>query len=172
MYSGECNNKSVLLSLGSNLGDRIDKLLTALDLIKNSGMINDIRISSIYESEPVGYIDQPWFLNLSLIGMTQITANQLLHFVKTVEYLNGRKLRNRWHEREIDVDIIFFGSEVINSNKLIIPHPEFTQRKFVLIPSKEIAGNFVHPISGKTIETILNECTDNSIVKFYQNKIN
>ncbi|MBX3042717.1 MAG: 2-amino-4-hydroxy-6-hydroxymethyldihydropteridine diphosphokinase [Candidatus Kapabacteria bacterium] len=157
----------VLLSLGSNLGDRYDNIITAIKLFKESELISDISISSFYESEPFGYENQPWFLNVSLIGKTSYSAEEILYFAKSIEYISGRQKREHWHEREIDIDIILHGENVVNDKKLILPHPYFSKRKFVLMPTVEIAGSLRDPLSNKTITKLLEECEDKSQVKLY-----
>lgn len=163
----DCEETLILLSIGSNIGLRDGYISSAVKMIEESGLIYDVKLSSYYESEPVGFEEQPWFLNVSLSGKTQLSASELLYFAKSIEYLSGRQKRQRWHERELDVDIIFFGNHILNQPNFILPHPAFSNRKFVLMPSAEIAGNTLDPISNKTINTLLNECIDKSVVKLY-----
>jgi 2-amino-4-hydroxy-6-hydroxymethyldihydropteridine diphosphokinase len=163
----DCEETLILLSIGSNLGSREDYIFSAVKMIEESGLVYDLKMSSFYESEPVGFENQPWFLNVSLSGKTELTAYQLLYFVKSIEYLCGRQKRQRWHERELDVDVIFYGNHILNQTNYILPHPAFSKRKFVLMPSAEIAGDTHDPISNKTINTLLNECIDKSVVKLF-----
>ncbi len=155
----------ILLSVGSNLGDRKANIEEAFELLKYSGAISDARISSFYETEPFGFKDQPWFINAAIIGYTWLPLNYLIEFCKSIEYILGRKVKKRWHPREIDVDIIFYGNELFDGDKLVVPHSEMHKRRFVLEPAVELAGDLIHPRFGKSIKELLADCKDKSIVK-------
>lgn len=155
----------VLLSLGSNIGNKKQKLLNAAKMLNESGLLNNIYLSSFYETEPVGYTKQDNFLNISITGYTNNSAEEILFFAKSLEYLGGRKKRERWHNRELDVDIIFYGDKILQQSKYVIPHPLFRDRKFVLMPSAEIAGDLLDPVSKKSINELLIECSDTSFVR-------
>lgn len=158
---------SVLLSIGANLGDREKSIKFAVDLLRENNLISDIKLSSFYESEPVGITEQPWFLNVALSGYTLLSPYELLFIAKSIEYLSGRKKRKHWHERELDIDIIFYGNVTFESNKLTIPHKYFKYRKFVLLPALEIDGKFTVPNSNVTFKQLLEQCDDQSLVRLY-----
>jgi len=145
----------LILSLGANLGDRETTLKNAISALVDVGIISDIKVSSIYETEPVGYIDQPAFLNMAVSGLTSLTPEIAIFLLKSTEYLFGRKHRERWHERELDIDIIFWGDEIIETEKIQIPHPRMHERNFVLDPISEIEPGFIHPVLGKSIKELL-----------------
>lgn len=165
MKQSSNDNVFILLSLGSNIGDSRNILENAIGILNEIVFDMQPEISSFYQTEPVGFSDQPWFLNISVSGYTNLDFRELIYIFKSIEYLSGRKKSQKWHERELDIDLIFYGDISINNPKLILPHPFMHLRKFVLLPSSEIAGEFVHPLIGKNVNTLLNECTDNSIVR-------
>jgi 2-amino-4-hydroxy-6-hydroxymethyldihydropteridine diphosphokinase len=155
----------VLFSLGSNVGPREDNLLSALRLLEESSCVISPIISSFYETEPVGFTSQPWFLNIGVCGTTNLLPLELLDKCKSIESKIGRISRLRWHEREIDIDILLFGNHIIQSETLIIPHPLMHTRRFVLKPAAEIAADAVHPVFAKTIGRLYEECADKSVVE-------
>lgn len=157
----------ILLSIGTNLGDRLSSIHNSIILLKETSSLIDLKISSVYESEPLGVTNQPWFLNLCISGLTKQSAQELLFLAKSIEYLSGRRKRERWHERELDIDIILYGSEIIRTEKFCVPHLLFSERKFVLLPSSEIDGDMIDPVSHTTINGLLAKCRDDSIVKLY-----
>lgn len=113
-----------------------------------------LKVSSLYETEPVDYKDQPWFLNLVCSVETDLPPQALLKLAKTIEKNLGRKLTRRFGPRLIDIDILFYDDLVLDSPDLIIPHPRLAERAFVLVPLKEIAPNLVHPLLEATIEEL------------------
>jgi 2-amino-4-hydroxy-6-hydroxymethyldihydropteridine diphosphokinase len=148
------------LSLGSNSGNRAFYLNEAMRLIAVEG-IAFIRISSIYETEPWGLSEQPLFLNQVVVIKTRLSAPALMEKLLEIELKLGRKRgETRWQERTIDVDILFFGNEVIQTKQLTIPHPELYKRRFVLEPLVEVDASFVHPVLKKTLEVLLTLCDD------------
>lgn len=155
----------VLLSLGSNIGKSRQTIQEAFKLLKDSGVIKHARLSSFYKTEPVGYKDQPWFVNAAITGYTDHNAFSLLQMCKSIEYSLGRQERERWHEREIDIDILLYGDEKIDIEGLGVPHAALRERKFVLTPAAEIAGFAIDPISGFSIKELLEDCDDRSAVK-------
>ncbi len=157
----------VLLSMGANLGDRKSTIRSAIQEIANNCDIDIIRISSLYETEPVGISSQPWFLNLSLLISTTLFPSNLLQLIKSIETKLGRRARSRWTEREIDIDILLFDEMIIQEDALNIPHPQMLFRKFVLVPSSEIASSMIHPKANKTINELLILCDDTSKVELY-----
>jgi 2-amino-4-hydroxy-6-hydroxymethyldihydropteridine diphosphokinase len=158
----------VLLSLGSNLGRREYNIRSAFQFLSESGIINEGHLSSMYETEPVGYTDQPWFINAVVSGYTILTAEQLLVVCKSLEYLMGRRFRQRWHEREIDIDILIYGSRIYSGRPLTVPHPRMHQRRFVMEPAAEVAPTAIHPELHRTMGELLKSCADNSVVRHYE----
>ena len=149
----------IYLSLGSNVGDRVHNLNLAL-----SNFIV-LKQSSFYETEPVDFLDQPWFINLAVEIDTTLSPMELLHFGQTLEKRMGSVKEILKGPRLIDIDILFYDDQVVNNPKLTIPHPRIAFRRFVLDPMNEIAPEFVHPELGKTIVELLRDCPDQSTVK-------
>jgi 2-amino-4-hydroxy-6-hydroxymethyldihydropteridine diphosphokinase len=146
--------KTVYLSLGSNLGDRLGGLQAAMARLEAPDF-RIRRVSSIYETEPVDLRDQPWFLNLVLEAETELFPKQLLARIRKVELELGRKRLRKKGPRSIDIDILLYGETVIESAKLVIPHPRLTERRFVLEPLAELAPQLRHPVSRQTIAELL-----------------
>ena len=140
------------LSLGSNLGHREANIASVLKTLGQETRI--LKVSSLYETEPVGYKDQPWFLNLVCSVETDLSPRALLELAKTIEKNLGRKPTLRFGPRLIDIDILFYDGLVLDSPDLVIPHPRLAERAFVLVPLKEIAPNLVHPLLEATIEEL------------------
>lgn len=149
----EIESAAVYLGLGSNLGERQDNLDKALEFL--SQRLRVVKVSSVYDTEPIGNIEQPRFLNLACQIYTTLAPTGLLALVKGIESRLGRIPGKPDAPRSIDIDILFYGDQVINTRELVIPHPRLTERAFVLIPLNEIAPGLVHPVSGKTIKELL-----------------
>ncbi len=141
--------REVYFSLGSNVGDRQQYLRGALAKLR--AQVKDLRVSSLYRTEPWGKVDQPWFLNLCAAGRTSLPPLELLSFIKSIEAELGRTHTEKWGPREIDIDILFYGGKILKLPTLKIPHPRLAERAFVLIPLREIAADFVHPVLKKTV---------------------
>ena len=141
----------IYIGFGSNLGNRIMNCRAALDHLKNSRHVEILKISSLYLTEPVGFKDQDWFINGVAEISTALSPFEFLQLLLNTESEMGRERKVKWGPRIIDLDILFFGDEVIASDNLIIPHVSLQDRKFVLEPLAEIAPNKVHPILGKTV---------------------
>ncbi len=138
------------LGLGSNLGEREENLRQALTLL--SLKVNLEEVSSVYETEPVGYKEQPLFLNLVCRITTNLPPDELLHFAKDIETSMGRVPSEQVNSpRPIDIDILFYDNKIMETQDLTIPHPRLKDRAFVLIPLNEIAPDLVHPKLGKSI---------------------
>jgi len=154
------DKNTVHLLLGSNLGNREKLIDDALNLLAER--VGTIQLkSSIYETAAWGKIDQPSFLNVAVAIHTVLQPLQLLETVLKIESDLGRVRHEKWGSRMIDIDIIFYGEEIINiEDKLHIPHPELQNRKFVLLPMAEIAAYFIHPVLGQTISELLTNLTD------------
>jgi GTP cyclohydrolase-4 len=159
----------VYLGLGSNLGDRQGNLSMSVKLL--SDQINVERISSIYETEPVGYLEQPKFLNAVLRSTTHLTPEMLLALVKDVEKALGRVSSFVNAPRPIDIDILFYGTRVISSPQLTIPHPRLEERAFVLVPLAEIAPSLRHPVSRRTAKEMVKKVVGLEGVKKYKQEI-
>jgi len=143
----------VYLSLGANLGDRQGNILQALQYVQARTSI--IKVSSFYETEPVGYLDQPKFLNIACALETELSPRDLLHLLKWIEKRMGRRESFRNAPRPIDVDILFYDDLVLESPDLTIPHPRLHDRAFVLVPLAEIAPELVHPVLNMTVAEML-----------------
>ncbi|MCX6154730.1 MAG: 2-amino-4-hydroxy-6-hydroxymethyldihydropteridine diphosphokinase [Candidatus Kapabacteria bacterium] len=173
IYSDDNENGQhfVLLSLGSNLNDRRANITSAVNKLRDYSIIKNLKCSSYFESEPVGYLNQPWYLNISITGITDLEPVKLLTKIKAIEVENQRIARERWHEREIDIDIILYDSLEFSNEILTIPHPEMHKRKFVLLPSFEIAPKAVHPMFNQNIEELLFACEDKSEVNKFMESL-
>ena len=155
-------NKTVLL-IGGNVGDRFNYLSKCIELVKqNVGEI--VQASSIYQTAPWGNTDQQDYLNQALEVETSLLPSELLAKCRAIENALGRKRDLRWGERTLDVDIIFYNQLIINSEKLLIPHPRYTLRNFVLIPLNEIIPNYICPEHKEPIASLLKKCTDDLAV--------
>lgn len=139
----------VFLGLGSNLGDREQNISSALMLL--AGKVRMVRVSSLYETEPVGYREQPLFLNAVALGETELPPEPLLNLIKSIERTLGRAPSFRNAPRPIDIDILFYDQQQWQTTELTIPHPRLGERAFVLVPLCEIAPELVHPVSGKSV---------------------
>lgn len=158
----------MFLGLGSNLGDRKVNLVNALNLLANLPQTELVRCSSIYETEPWGFKEQPLFLNCVCEIKTSLKLKELLNCIMDIERKLGRKrTKERYGPRVIDIDILFYGSLVESNENWEIPHPAIHLRKFVLVPLNEIAPDFLHPILKKTVHQLLDECPDTLDVRFF-----
>lgn len=149
----------VYVLLGTNIGDKLKNLEAARLLIEKSvGIIR--RSSKIYETEAWGKTDQPSFYNQVVCLTTSLSPEILLSTLLDIETRIGRVRYEKWGERIIDIDILYYGSHTINKSELHVPHAEIQNRRFTLVPLVEIAKNFLHPILGKTSEEMLEDCPD------------
>ena len=149
----------IFLLLGTNLGDRHRNLLRAKELLLEAG-IDILASSSVYETQPWGKEDQPWFLNVLLEVRTTLTPVGLLLKCQEVEVALGRTRIEKWGERIIDIDILYYHDQVINTRELVVPHPEIKNRKFTLLPLVELAAYVKHPVLNEDHKTLLTACDD------------
>ena len=152
------------IGFGSNIGDRLTHIQNAIHtLSKTEGVILQ-KISSVYKTDPVGYEAQAHFLNGVAAIQTDLPPLSLLHALKDIETAIGRKHRIRWGPREIDLDILIYGDLRLQTEKLVIPHPEMHLRRFVLVPLAEITPDLVHPVFQETIHALLERLEDDKSV--------
>lgn len=153
------------VSLGSNLGDRAGNLMLAVrGLLEASLPV--FRLSAIYETAPVKMPNAKNFLNtVAEIHLSNITSSQLMTRLLRIEYLLGRRNKYRGLPRSVDLDVLFYGSEIVDTELLTVPHPRIHERRFALVPMAEIAPSFVHPVLHKTMRELLEEISDTSPVE-------
>ena len=156
---------TAFICLGSNVGDRFVNLFDAAGLVINHGVRRNV--SSVYKTKPVGYLDQPDFLNFVMEIQTDLRPEELLREMKAIEKLMGREETFRYGPRIIDLDIVMFGSEIINTPELTVPHPRMHERRFVLVPMVEIAPELKHPVLYKTMKELLNNTEDGGEVEVW-----
>ncbi len=145
--------KTAYLSLGSNLGERRANLRNAIGKLLNLGRL--VAVSSFYETEPVEFTDQPWFLNCAVALQTNLTAEDFLAGIMTIEREMGRQRTQPKGPRTIDIDILLFGKATLQTPQLTLPHPAMHQRRFVLEPLAEIAPDLQHPVLKKSARELL-----------------
>lgn len=151
-----------LLSLGSNMGDKINNIAKALTLLREKSDL--LAISHYYVCEPFGYTEQDDFVNIAVVFYTELSPVQFLRTAKDIEVALGRTAAARWTARVIDIDILLFDDIILSERELTIPHLEMHKRNFVLIPANEIVPMMKHPLLNKNIEQLLKECDDMSEV--------
>jgi 2-amino-4-hydroxy-6-hydroxymethyldihydropteridine diphosphokinase len=156
--------QTVYLSLGSNLQDRARNLADAIAALDKAG-VRVQKISSMYETEPVDYLDQPWFLNSVAQAETQLDALSLLRVVRRIESDMGNKKVVPKGPRVIDIDILLYGQDTIDTPELQVPHPRMLVRRFVLVPLAEIAPNLRHPSWPAVVQELLTCTSDHSQVQ-------
>lgn len=156
--------KRVYLSLGSNLGDRRAILRTAIDSLASAG-VTVKQVSSLYETEPKDFLEQPWFLNCVVEAQTSLAPLELLRALRGIEAQLGSKKEFAKGPRLLDIDILLYGDETIDSPELQAPHPRMLERKFVLAPLAEIAPRLKHPSWPADAAELLAQSADESVVK-------
>jgi len=156
--------QTVYLSLGSNVGDRAKNLQNALAALEAKN-VHVVRVSSMFETEPVDYLDQPWFLNCAVQAETQLPPLGLLYALREIEVKMGSQKLVPKGPRLIDMDILLYGDEMIETSELQVPHPRLHLRRFVLAPLAEIAPEARHPVLGASVAEILANLPDKSVVR-------
>lgn len=146
---------TVYLALGSNVGDSPQNISKAISLLGN--ILHEIKKAPLYVSRAVGYTDQPDFFNTAISGQTELSPQDLLRAVSEVEHQVGRVKRFRWGPREIDIDIILYGDQVLETEELTIPHPHFRERDFVLQPLTDLNSQLIDPTGQQTLKQLLDQ---------------
>src|SRR5467141_5410170 len=159
--------KTVYFSLGSNVGDREVNLGAATAALGDAG-VRVTRVSLFYETEPVDFLEQAWFLNCAVGGETEVPALELLRALRGIELRTGSKKLVVKGPRLIDMDILLYRSETIDTPELQVPHPRMHLRRFVLVPLAEIAPHAVQPSLQRTVKQLLEETQDRSVVRHFE----
>lgn len=164
LFSPRMKERLIYLCIGGNLGER-EANLEETRMFLNFNFGDVVAASSIYETEAWGMPNAPAFLNQIVLIKTTLTDAELLQEIAELEEFYGREREaGQYLNREMDVDVVFIGDEIIETEKLVVPHPRMHLRRFVLVPMSELAPDFVHPISKKSMEELLKECQDQSKV--------
>ena len=157
-----------VIAIGSNLGNRVDNVFNAINLLNNAS-IKVLKISKLYETEPWGFESENWFLNAACLVNTSLSPFELLLSLQNIEKNLGRtqKTITSYSSRTIDLDIIFYENLIINTHELIIPHPRLHLRNFVLYPLNDIVPDWQHPVLKLTVKQLLKKSKDNSKIYIY-----
>lgn len=158
------------IGLGSNIGDRVGYIQQAHKLLSDAEGITIHDCSCLYETEPFGFKDQPWFVNAVIKIETSLEAHYLLYECQRIEKVLGRVRHPeapQWGPRTVDLDILFFDNQIIATDNLQVPHPRLHQRAYALVPLLELAPDFIHPVIGKTIMEIHEELPEPEEVYLY-----
>ena len=159
---------TVYLGLGSNIGNPQDNIDTAIKHISQFAEV--VQISSMYTTEPVGYADQDWFVNCCIELNTDISAEKLFSHLQRIEQGMGRVKKILNGPRIIDIDVLLWNDQTIQTDQLVVPHPRMHERAFVLEPLSEIAPNLVHPTLKKSMTQLFDELEDRHQIKKVENK--
>jgi len=157
------------IGIGSNLGIPEENCTKAIEKISSTKDIKIISKSSFYQTEPIGEVQQGWFVNSAIKIETDLSPENLLSVLLNLELAMGRTRKEKWGPRLIDLDLLLYDNLVLEKKGLTLPHPEIQNRNFVLVPMSEIAENLIHPTLKKTIKTLLQESSDVTIVKKIKN---
>lgn len=162
MINGENQAHYAYLSLGTNVGNKKENLINAINYIAEGSEV--IKKSSLYKTEPWGNKNQEEFINQVIYVKTKKSPQELMSFLLETEKRMGRERIEKWGPRIIDLDILFYDEEIIKENDLVIPHPHITERKFILIPLIEVSKRLKHPVTKQSIEWHLKTCADKNKV--------
>lgn len=155
---------TVYIALGTNLGERFANLRDAINTLAPA--VTVLRESTIYETPPWGFTDQPAFLNMVVEAETSLTPRALLDYLKRREEALGRVKNFRYGPRQIDLDILFYGDVVYEDERLQIPHPRLHERAFVLVPLNDLVPDLMHPVLGKGVKSLLSDVETDEIHPF------
>jgi 2-amino-4-hydroxy-6-hydroxymethyldihydropteridine diphosphokinase len=156
------------IGIGSNLGDALQNCKEAAESLSRISEIQLTGLSSFYKSEPVGMEKQNWFVNAAAEIKTTLAARELLHVLQDIEHNKGRSREIKGGPRIIDLDILFYGQDIITEDDLMVPHPELHRRRFVLEPLHEIASYFIHPVFGISVRGLRDRLSDYKIVELLE----
>jgi 2-amino-4-hydroxy-6-hydroxymethyldihydropteridine diphosphokinase len=155
----------VTIGIGSNLGDREFLIRKAVEALRELPLTTVARVSSLYDTDPVGETDQPPFLNAVAWLETELPPRELLWQLLLTESRMGRVRSRRWGPRPIDLDLLFYDDQVIDEPDLAVPHPEAHRRAFVLLPLLELDPDFRHPVTGETVRRMIQKLPPNPPVR-------
>jgi len=159
--------EQVFIGLGSNLEDRLAHLQTAVQEIGGFNLTEVLHCSSVYETEPVSEVEQSAFLNQVIQVATEHEPFDFLRELQQIELKHSRTRKIKWGPRTLDLDLLFWGGEIIRTPELVVPHPKLSIRQFVLVPLAEIAADFKSPVNGESVSGLLNSCLDSSRVVLF-----
>jgi 2-amino-4-hydroxy-6-hydroxymethyldihydropteridine diphosphokinase len=165
MLNMKGHNGAIFIGLGSNVGDKEATLNAAVEKLRNIAEIK--KISSVYETEPMEYENQEWFLNMAVEMATALQPHALLKQLHRIEESLGRTREIRYGPRTMDLDILLYDDAILREKDLIIPHPKMRERAFVLVPLREIASDIIHPIYKKSIKTLLKQLFNNYAIRLW-----
>lgn len=160
--------ETVYLGMGTNLGDRLQQIKQAVHLLRRINGVKVTKLSSIYETEPVGYLEQPHFLNLVCEIQTTLTPTHLFAQIQMIEQRLKRVRTVRWGPRTIDIDILLFGSRIIHQPDLVVPHPRMLQRSFVMVPLAELVHDLIIPGTARTVAQWRKMLSDQAITLVHE----